>query len=186
MSCSRVLILGEREPAVVYGLARALVMVLMARARRDSVVLAPMHVGCGALRLALPLGARMAHRPVLQRLARGWPAGGPDVVSAYSVQAVAVLDARPSVPELGFCGGPDPAGVISDLLDAVPSGLDQSYSTRVSTRGVAFALPPVIVIPTPTIITATPAHVAVFSAFASSSSASLTSCWSCPSVLRGA
>ena len=71
MSCSRVLLPGERVPAIVYGLARALVMVLLARARRDGVVLAPMHVGCGALRLALPVGARMAYRPVLQRLARG-------------------------------------------------------------------------------------------------------------------
>lgn len=109
MSCSRVLLPGERVAAVVYGRARALVMV----------VLAPMHVGCGALRLALPVGVRMAYRPVLQWLARGWLPGGPDVGSAYSVQAVAVLDARPSVPELGFCGGPGPEGVISDLLDAV-------------------------------------------------------------------
>lgn len=119
MSCSRVLLPGERVPAIVYGLARALVMVLLARACRDGVVFAPMHVGCEALRLALPVGARMAYRPVLQRLARGWPAGVSDVVSAYSVQAVPAFDACPSVPELGFCDGPDPEGVISHLLDAV-------------------------------------------------------------------
>ena len=87
MSCSRVLVPGECEPAFVYALAR------------------------------------------------GWPAGGPDVVSAYSVQAVALLDVRPSVPELGFCDGPDPEGVISALLDPVqerfgPAALDLRTALR--------------------------------------------------------
>ena len=87
MSSSQVLLPGEHRLALVYGLARALVVVLMAPAPRDGVVLAPMYVGCGALPLALPLGTRMAYWLVLQRLAQGWPAGGPDVASAYSVQA---------------------------------------------------------------------------------------------------
>lgn len=65
MSCSRLLVPGEHQLALVYGLARALVVVLMARARRPGVVLAAMHVVCGALPLALPVGPRMAYRPVL-------------------------------------------------------------------------------------------------------------------------
>ena len=68
----------------------------------------------------------MAYRPVLPRPARGCPAGGSDIVSAYSLQGVALLDVHPSVPELGFCHGSDPDGVISDLLDAVPHGFAAS------------------------------------------------------------
>ena len=117
MSVSRVLVPGEREPDVVYGLARALVMVLMARARRERVVVAVMHLACGALRLALPVGERMAYRPVLHRLARGWPAAA-DFSPGYSVQVTADLDTGARSAALEFCSGPDPERTLSDLIDA--------------------------------------------------------------------
>ena len=116
MSVSRVLVPGEREPDVVYRLARALVMVLLARARREGAVIAVMHVGCGALRLALPVGERMAYRPVLHRLARGWPAAA-HFSPGYSVQVTADLDPGPRSGVLEFCTGPDPERTLSDLID---------------------------------------------------------------------
>lgn len=49
----------------------------------------------------------MAYRLVLPWLVRGWPFHQLEVGYAYSVQAVPVFDAHPSVPELGFSDGPD-------------------------------------------------------------------------------
>ena len=58
LSCSRVPVPGERDPAVVYALAPALVMVLMALAGREGLVVAAIHVSCWDMAVTLPVGAR--------------------------------------------------------------------------------------------------------------------------------
>ena len=116
LSCSRVLVPGEHDPGVVYGLARALVMVLLSRARREGLVVDALYVSCGDLRIALPVGRRMAYRPVLCRLARCWPAR---LAPGPSVVATAELEGASPGPALAFLEGADTEAALSDVLDAV-------------------------------------------------------------------
>ena len=58
LSCSRVPVPGERDRAVVYALARALVMVLIALAGPEGLVVVAIHVSCCDMPVTLPVGAR--------------------------------------------------------------------------------------------------------------------------------
>ena len=106
---------------MVYRLARALVMVLMARARGDGRTVEVMHVECGRARLALLVEAWIAYRPVpvLQGLARGWPFDRLDASGTHYVHGAAVLDQSLALPDVGFCDGSGAGGAIRGLLDMV-------------------------------------------------------------------
>ena len=116
------------------GLASALVMVLMARARGEGWAVEVMHLECGRARLVLPVGGRMTYRPVLQRLARWWPFERLDVDGAYSVQAVAVID---RLPHSLVCAGP-PVGMCTAIsavpITFLPPPREGDYAGRLSMR----------------------------------------------------
>ena len=73
---------------MVYGLARALVMVLMARTWDEGWTVEVMRVECGRARLALRVGARMSYRPVsVLPLSRPGPGPGQPGPALRTVQA---------------------------------------------------------------------------------------------------